>query len=365
MLHYKIIKDQLIYIDPNRNDLFKVYLYSMPLGKIVVLIFCMVILLQCKPDNPCQERISYANVKLNEHINLDSLFIPPDLDEIDEIIQEWQNECLHADSLTVVKSIPFHINRQLDIVAHYHEGMIHYGALIWPVSYKEGKKYAQLLYADGLDQLHPVIRLDHHFIIQRICRDLPNYFVFIPSFRGQSLNIGNHFYCSDGFFGDAFDGATTDALRFMQVCEELIVQEKILSKGVMGISRGGTVALLMAIRYPEIDYFVCQSGPTNFLDNRAYDKHTFQYKYQFLGRSTDLSAIRRNILCSSPHYFISYIHQKGLWIQGEQDKIVEIYQMKEAQSLIQETLVEFRTHSSGHKINDMNYITKWIQNVEE
>ena len=74
------------------------------------------------------------------------------------------------------------------------------------------------------------------------------FIVVIPSFRGQQLIIGYNKYQSDGNVSDAFDGATTDALAFLNVTLKTFSQADESRIAIYGGSRGGTVALLASSR---------------------------------------------------------------------------------------------------------------------
>lgn len=75
------------------------------------------------------------------------------------------------------------------------------------------------------------------------------FIVVIPSFRGQQLIVGGKKYQSDGNVSDAFDGATTDVLAFLNVALETFGRADESRIAIYGGSRGGTVALLAAFYY--------------------------------------------------------------------------------------------------------------------
>ncbi len=311
--------------------------------------------------SPCEARISYANVDLNNDIDLEEVFAPPSDEELSQIRLAWNNFDYTSDSVLLVQQYNVAPERPLQILANYAEGNKHYGAVILPKQYDPDQQYPIVLWANGLNQVDPSVQLTHP-IIKRLTTEFEHFFLIIPSYRGQALKTSQRGYCSDGFFGDAFDGATDDALRFLHLAKARFsgVDEKRVS--VCGLSRGGTVALLAAARDTSIRNAVSIAGPTNFHQRQAYDRYGGQYKYQFLSTTTDMDSIRDKMLRSSPAYFIEDYQNDLLLIQGRNDQVVPVANATAVIDLLQEKKnFEHILTEGGHDFYDWPLVTEWIK----
>lgn len=309
-------------------------------------------------QDPCEQRISYANI--NRDIDLDSLFLPARELELDKIWEEWDRFDSGSDSFRVILNLSIHNGRATDIIEHTVEGKKHYGAVIKPRTPAEEGKIPMLMWVEGLDQFNPQVDILRDHVITNLLKSMPDHLLVIPSFRGQSLRIGKHTFCSDGFFGDAFDGATDDALRFLHlVNRQYAIDEEDIS--IYGISRGGTVALLAGARDPIFRNIIAQAGPTDFLDRAVYEKFGIQYKYQFLSQDSAIIKIRPKIIKSSPRYFCQNIAGNILLIHGQNDKTVDI---SNAQKVINQLSTRDNFTSliteSGHQSNHMQNVKEFI-----
>ena len=131
------------------------------------------------------------------------------------------------------------------------------------------------------------------------------FIVVIPSFRGQELIIGNNKYQSAGDVGDAFDGATTDALAFLNVTLAMFSNADEDRVATYGGSRGGTVALLAAARDKRIKRAIAVAAPTDMKE--LYLLYPDQFKLLFFndllaGKISEEEA-RKKFIASSPIYF--------------------------------------------------------------
>ena len=219
-----------------------------------------------------------------------------------------------------------------------------------------------LLFAPGLNQLSPAVDINKHSTIPSLSRKLSSYIIVVPSYRGQSLIVDDRSYCSDGFFGDAFDGATDDALRLLEVALETVEGADSTQVAVYGISRGGTVSLLAASRDKRIKAAISQAGPVDFLRRDVFDRYNLQYRYQFLNGKATFEERRKHILRSSPLHFISGFEGSLLILHGTNDKTVplwnaeEIPQQREADSL---TFHEY--WDAGHNFDATDQVKEWLK----
>jgi dipeptidyl aminopeptidase/acylaminoacyl peptidase len=316
----------------------------------------------CKSNNPCKERVTYANILTNNHLNVDSLLTPPDSLEIKALLSLWKNQKYSSDSAKVIKHTTFKLSRKLQIIEQFYGGQKHYGAVILPKNYDPGKKFPALLWADGLNQQDPVVNLNRNFIVSQLVGGLENHFILIPSFRGQALKVGIAYYCSDGFFGDAFDGATSDALYFLNQALELNTNIDHSRIAIYGVSRGGNIALLAAARFPGFSFAIAQSPPTDFIQTDAYQRHTLQFKYQFLSHPLSPEVIRNKLIASSPVYFIHHIKCPILLIHGKRDKICPVsHSTRIIDELKDSPSFEFKLMDEGHLLNEAPYVLRKIK----
>lgn len=331
---------------------------NLKIGILITLVLVVSIVYRKWNQDACAQRITYANS--DQKIDLDALFLPAREIELHQIWEEWDQFDPGSDSFKVVLNLSIHTGRATDIIAHSKDGDIHFGAVIHPRTPPANGKSPVLMWVEGLDQFNPQVDILKDYVITALSKSLPDHLLVIPSFRGQSLWVGRQRFCSDGFFGDAFDGATDDALRFLAlVLDQYNTDEENVS--IYGISRGGTVALLAGARNPIFRNIIAQAGPTNFLDRAVYEKFGIQYKYQFLSQDTAIIKIRPKIIKSSPLYFCQNIAGNVLLIHGKNDKTVDI---SNAQTIInqlssRENFTSVITES-GHQSNHVEDVRTFI-----
>ena len=333
--------------------------------KKVILIFSVVIAVVYSfskfNKSPCLNKIDYSNINLNEDIDLGDLFARPSSSELTDIISDWYDFDYGADKIEVVDTLFYSRSRSLFVLRQVFDNRIHYGALIFPEMYDTSKKNPLLVWANGLDQRSPNSLVFGGKERKKAFEQLSNYFILIPSFRGQALVINNRYFCSDGFFGDAFDGATDDALRLLAGAEKLIPAVDQSRLAIAGVSRGGTVALLGGIRYPGIRAIVAFAAPTDFMVRSTYQRYGMQFKYQFLSTTREFSEIREKILKSSPVYFVNDIEKDLLIFHGKLDRVVDLsHADKIIQQLEEQKNFDYRLIDSGHRIHDLSIMVEWL-----
>lgn len=327
---------------------------------ILIGIVIILILSSRLSKSDCENRISYANINLNQGINLDSLFSPATTAELAGIRREWIAMDMHSDSSSVMQTFNYY-GRKVQIIGHTAETRQHYGAFIYPLNYDSIASYPLLVWASGLDQRNPRVVLQGDNAIKALISSLDEHFILVPSFRGQALVLNQSNYCSDGFFGDAFDGATDDALRLLHLAKMNIPTIDLENITVCGVSRGGTVALLMGARDTTIRNLVAIAGPTDFLLEEVYDRYSNQYKYQFLSTTTDMPEIRKKIIESSPVHFIQDYRQSLLLIQGRNDEVVPLYNAQTVIAKMKEhDQFEAVINDGGHAFYGWDQVINWI-----
>lgn len=313
----------------------------------------------------CKKRISYAGENLNEGIDLKVLYSPMDTLEFNEVLSSWKIFNSQSDRFHIISNSIYAPNREVQIIEHFSKEQKHYGAVILPTQYDSLKNYPMLVWANGLDQSNPSVQLNNT-TIRTLVSKFSNYIIVIPSYRGQALVYERKRYCSDGFFGDAFDGATDDALRLLALVIDEIEGADENRISVCGVSRGGTVALLMGIRNQAIRNVVSIAGPTDFFSNEFYYRYGKQYKYQFLSTNTSVKDIRAKMLKSSPIHFIDDYQNPLLLIHGKHDRTVHIsHASKVIHKLEGQENFTAILHNEGHQFRNWDQVVDWIKNSNE
>ncbi len=243
---------------------------------------------------------------------LRKVLIDPSHQEIKEVLFDVRKQDLSPKGVVVHDSIILSNTNRLYILSHNVEGSNHYGAVIIP-DRGDIKKLPVIVFATGGDGMHTEFDISQAFNHNAV--QFPSFLgegfdnkfiVAIPSFRGQQLIIGNNKYQSDGNVGDAFDGATTDALAFLNVTLTTFSQADESRIAIYGGSRGGTVALLASSRDKRIKKTIVVAAPTDM--KALYLLYPDQFKLLFFndlltGKITESEA-RKKFISSSPTYFI-------------------------------------------------------------
>ncbi|MEL6194876.1 MAG: alpha/beta fold hydrolase [Bacteroidota bacterium] len=313
-------------------------------------------------NDPCADRIHYKGILGEDDIAVGSLLRQVDSAEVEEISQYWESFNLKSDSIWEESSFMHRSNRELRVVGHLAEGDIHYGAIFLPRGYTKNATYPVLLFAPGLNQLSPAVDINKHSTIPSLSRKFSSYIIVVPSYRGQSLIVDDRSYCSDGFFGDAFDGATDDALRLLEVALETVEGADPTQVAVYGISRGGTVSLLAASRDKRIKAAISQAGPVDFLRKDVFDRYNLQYRYQFLNGKATFEERRKHILRSSPVHFISDFEGNLLILHGTNDKTVPLWNAEEIlQKRGTDSLTFHEYWDAGHNFDATDQVKEWLK----
>lgn len=238
--------------------------------------------------------------------------IDPSPQEIEEILFDLRKQDLSPKDVVIHDSITLPNTNRLYILSHTVERNKHYGAVIVP-DHSDMKKMPIIVFATGGDGMHTEFDISRDFNHSAVRfpsflgEELDDKFiVVIPSFRGQQLIIGDKRYQSEGNVGDAFDGATTDALAFLNVAIQSFGQADESHIAIYGGSRGGTVALLASSRDKRIKRAIVVAAPTDM--KALYLLYPDQFKLLFfndlLTRKISESGARKKFISSSPIYFV-------------------------------------------------------------
>ena len=146
------------------------------------------------------------------------------------------------------------------VFSHTVDGNWHYGATLVPLG-ASAKSLPVVVFAHGGDE--GVNVNDLALVLLLLGDRTRNYAFVIPSFRSERLTVGGSVFRSGGA-PSPWDRDVDDALAFLDVALERTPEANPDRIGVLGASRGGTVALLMALRDPRIDLVAELAGPTDF-----------------------------------------------------------------------------------------------------
>jgi dipeptidyl aminopeptidase/acylaminoacyl peptidase len=137
----------------------------------------------------------------------------------------------------------------------------HVGAIFSPVG-ADQRSLPVLVYSHGGDQGE---NLDLTLLLLPLllADDIDDFVFVVPSFRSEPLLFDGVLYQSGGE-PSPWDWDVDDALALLEVALATTPAADPDRIGVLGFSRGADVALLMAIRNPEIDAVVEFFGPTDF-----------------------------------------------------------------------------------------------------
>jgi dipeptidyl aminopeptidase/acylaminoacyl peptidase len=142
-----------------------------------------------------------------------------------------------------------------------------------------------------------------------------------------------------------WDGATNDAIAFLNAALRVTPEADPERIGIFGRSRGGTVALLAAIRDPRIRAVVAWSAPVDHFNLMGYGGWSRrelageglrrkspttgiagQFIETFLRRAIagerDLADVRHLLIASSPLYFAQRLSVPTQLHYGEDDPVV-------------------------------------------
>lgn len=237
----------------------------------------------------------------------------PSSEEIHDVLTRLRQLDLTPKEVTLHDTIVLSNSNRLHVISHRIENNVHYGAVIVPSS-KNAKKLPVIIFATGGDGIHKDFDITQDFY--HPAAKFPSFLgealdkkfiVVIPSFRGQQLIVPEKRYQSQGNIADAFGGATTDALAFLNVALKTFAQADRKRIAIYGGSRGGTVALLAAARDKRIKRAIAVAAPT---DMRAlYKLYPDQFKLLFFndllsGKITEDKA-RLKFISISPIHFVS------------------------------------------------------------
>lgn len=201
-----------------------------------------------------------------EGVDLDALFAPPAAEEIAAVAADWEGRQTVAVNVREEQTSDATLDGRpatLRILSHTMDGARHYGAVLAQEGVPPGA-LAVIVYAHGGDGGISVEELE--WFASQFGERADDYVFVAPSFRSEPLVAGAKEYLSEGE-PSPWDRDVDDALALLDAVLETTPAADPARIGVVGLSRGGGVALLMAERDRRIDAVVEFFGPTDFFDS--------------------------------------------------------------------------------------------------
>ena len=261
--------------------------------------------------------------------SLNDLFKPPAAADIGKVRQLWSSRDLSpVEPKEVIKTRVRYgdIDVLVRIVSHRVHGHLHYGAILSPAVAAKNS-CPVIIEAKGVSWDYFPLDLNEGLNLPGILGpDLAHMVVVVPSFRGERIILNGQEFLSEGDRTDNWDGATDDALALLNVA--LLTTPEADSSHIcaFGRSRGGSVAMLAAVRDSRIEGVVEWAGPTDWFERMSEEGWTQQelveeglrihakpnetagqFIERFLLKAIDgtwnLETTRLKMIASSPLYF--------------------------------------------------------------
>ncbi|MFP4548362.1 MAG: alpha/beta hydrolase family protein [Fidelibacterota bacterium] len=231
---------------------------------IALLALLVIFALNCDNSSTNPENNSYTGVI--EGVDFDLLFAEPNQNEIENVLNEWENREISVSAITILDTIVAVIGgraHQIHIIVHKNSAdLAHYGAVIMPSDTLA--EYPVLFYNhggdDGVDINQFLTSLSFAPDMQAISR---NHIIAIPSYRSEKL-VTDTTYQSTGD-PSPWDKDVDDCMNFLTTIDKNYPKADLNNVAVVGLSRGAGVAMLWAARDERIKKVVEFFGPTDLL----------------------------------------------------------------------------------------------------
>jgi dipeptidyl aminopeptidase/acylaminoacyl peptidase len=186
-----------------------------------------------------------------------ALFAPPTAEEMRAVEAEWAARDTGAADVRVEWRDDGRGGARTLVLSHVVDGFRHYGAVRVPAG-AAGRRLPVLLIAHGGEKGTSGLQF---------FRDGPvadGWIQVLPTFRSERLYIRpTRWYRSEGR-PSPWDRDVDDAMALLSAALREVPEADGDRVVVLGRSRGGGVALLMAVRDPRVDAVVDYFGPTDF-----------------------------------------------------------------------------------------------------
>ncbi len=269
------------------------------------------------------QEITYL-VNTSPEISLLELSKQPIQSELDDIVEEWKNKPFPVVAPEVVYEELQSNGDTIKVIAHSVDGKVHYGAVRIP---------------NGLDVMKAPIVMELEgggtgIDVSKIstlsrgkCWEEKNQFISIlPSYRGNVLRGENFCFRSEGYFGDAWHGASIDAITFLEVVKAYYHKPANTPVLIDGLSRGATVALIIGSLTDKADFIIANSTHSKFVDPYVinHERVGKSLMRAFAIPAASKQEIRKRMITSSPYFFADHLPPFQLH-QGTEDHLTTIW----------------------------------------
>ncbi|MEM8680986.1 MAG: prolyl oligopeptidase family serine peptidase, partial [Planctomycetota bacterium] len=196
--------------------------------------------------------------------DLSELFQPPTPQEIAAVRADWATRQPSVVGYQVEASGSDAQGVRFDVVSHIVDGQRHYGAVRYPRNYTPGQQYGTLVVCHGgLVGVAAEESANFLFSLPGLCVD-EQYFLVIPSFRGEPLVTNFSGTWLSGGNPSWADRDVDDTASLLSAVQANIPDMDHSRVAAWGISRGAAVALLLAERDDRIRRVIDLFGFTDF-----------------------------------------------------------------------------------------------------
>ena len=268
-------------------------------------------------------------------------YTPPTSAQLQEVQALWASRDLTAKNVSVFYRDDSNLLYELRIYQHVVGGRTHFGAVTIPKN-RPGTSFPVVLFAAGLSQDNPTMDIGRW--AQAAQARLGQAVFVVPAFRGVTLIYNGISVSATGDFCDAYDGATDDAIALLNVVEADVPQADFSRVMARGGSRGGNIALLMAVRDPRVTVASAASAPTDFYRADVAAHYGRQYQCQFIDGKTPEES-RRRMLASSPLRFPILPNVTRVYLDhGGVDDVVPPWNAEEMAAALRAQAVNLEYH---------------------
>ncbi len=311
---------------------------------------------------------------------LKELFKKPSKDEIEAVYRDFKTRDLSVKNYNVIYETIKKLQGceyNLKVIEHNIYGTKHIGVILVPRNANVGESPV-LVDIRGVNPAYSPIDIEEFDSPYLLKDNKKNVIIAIPALRGNTLIVNGKNYSSAGKANDAWDGATDDAIAFLNVVLKKTPEANKQKVTVFGKSRGGTVAMLFAQRDKRVKAIAAWAGPAEWFSTTMgtfgftlqeqvqwalWEKWTIgtgwgsasQYIDYFIpevreNKHVDLKKARHKILASSALYFVKDFPATQLHY-GKQDGAVPITNAEVIENEVTRlnlTNIELFMHEAGH-----------------
>ena len=204
----------------------------------------------------------------DQGVDITALFAQPTAAEITAMRASWDGRVSKAASPKIVTQFALSGEQVMLIISQESPVGIQYGAVLAPQgALKEGSSFPILLNLHGLGR-----ELALHLPDPDQNGAPPTQIITVwPAFQGHKLWFRDNSWDSLGNPWDFCEGGTDDALQMLDAALQVIPGADKNRIVAFGGSRGGNVALLAALRDPQIRAAISMAGPTDYFDEDLID----------------------------------------------------------------------------------------------